>query len=60
VDAVFNSLQSRSDTLWITHAGAIRAVALPARGLRHPVQAAQWPLDTTNYGQWRTLALLIG
>jgi alpha-ribazole phosphatase len=57
---VFDSLQSQSDTLWITHAGAIRAVALLAWGPRNPMQAAQWPLDTTNYGQWRTLALPIG
>ena len=60
VGAVFDGLQGPSDTLWITHAGVIRAVDLLARGLRQPTQASQWPLDAPNYGQWRTLALPIG
>lgn len=60
VGAVFDSLQGPSDTLWITHAGVIRAVDLLARGVRCPQQASQWPLAAPNYGQWRTLALPIG
>jgi len=60
VGAVFDGLQSPSDTLWITHAGVIRAVDLLARGVRCPQQASQWPLDAPNYGQWRTLALPTG
>ncbi|MBT9476812.1 histidine phosphatase family protein [Polaromonas sp.] len=60
VGAVIDSLQGPSDTLWITHAGVIRAVDLLAQGVRHPEQASQWPLDAPNYGQWRTLVLPIG
>jgi alpha-ribazole phosphatase len=60
VGAVFDGLQGAADTLWITHAGVIRAVDLLARGLRQPTQASQWPLDAPNYGQWRTLALPTG
>jgi alpha-ribazole phosphatase len=58
--AVVDSLQGAADTLWITHAGVIRAVDLLARGVRCPQQASQWPLAAPNYGQWRTLALPIG
>ena len=52
--------EQESDTLWITHAGVIRAVALLAQGVRHIERAGQWPLDAPNYGQWRLLNLHIG
>jgi len=45
------------NTLWITHAGVIRAVELIARGVRRVARAGQWPLDAPDCGQWRTLAL---
>ena len=51
---------TRQDTLWITHAGVIRAVALLAQGRRHIERADQWPVDAPDYGQWRTLDLPIG
>jgi alpha-ribazole phosphatase len=60
VGAVFDSLRGASDTLWITHAGVIRATELLARGVRCPQLASQWTLDAPNYGQWRTLALPTG
>ena len=44
-------------TLWITHAGVIRAAGLLAQGIRHIEHASQWPLQAPGYGQWRTLAL---
>ena len=44
-------------TLWITHAGVIRAAELLAQGIRHIDHASQWPLTAPNYGQWQTLAL---
>lgn len=44
-------------TLWITHAGVIRAAGLLAQGIRHIGHARQWPLQAPNYGQWRTLEL---
>ena len=46
-----------SDTVWITHAGVIRAAQLLARGIRRLEHAGQWPRDAPNYGQWRTLDL---
>lgn len=60
VAAAFDELQKQGNTLWITHAGVIRAVELIARGRRQIERADQWPLDAPNYGQWRTLALPIG
>lgn len=47
-------------TLWITHAGVIRAVGLLAQGIRRIERANQWPLQAPNYGQWQTLALHAG
>lgn len=44
-------------TLWITHAGVIRAATLLAQGVRHISEASQWPLDAPKYGQWQTLDL---
>ncbi|MHB1249172.1 MAG: histidine phosphatase family protein [Polaromonas sp.] len=57
VAAAFDELQTGPDTLWITHAGVIRAVELIARGVRQIRQAGQWPLNAPDYGQWRTLTL---
>ena len=51
---------TRTNTLWITHAGVIRAATLLAQGVRHISQASQWPLDAPKYGQWQTLALDTG
>ena len=44
-------------TVWITHAGIIRATQLLAQGIRQVSRAEQWPLDGTACGQWRTLSL---
>ncbi|CAM3511549.1 histidine phosphatase family protein [Polaromonas hydrogenivorans] len=60
VASAFDALQGRGDTLWITHAGVIRAVELLARGIRHIERAGQWPLDAPKYGQWRLLNLHTG
>jgi alpha-ribazole phosphatase len=46
-----------ADTVWITHAGIIRAAQLLAQGIRELERADQWPLDATACGQWRTLEL---
>ena len=48
---------SENATLWITHAGVIRAAGLLAQGLSHIEHAAQWPLAAPQYGQWQTLDL---
>ncbi|CAN5511188.1 alpha-ribazole phosphatase [soil metagenome] len=61
VGAAFDDArQGQGDTLWITHAGVMRAVELLAQGIRHIGQAGQWPLEAPKYGQWRTLDLPIG
>lgn len=58
VASAFDELrQSQSDTLWITHAGVIRAVELIARGARQISHASDWPVDALAYGQWCTLEL---
>lgn len=44
-------------TLWITHAGVIRAAGLLAQGMRHIAHARQWPQQAPGYGQWQLLAL---
>jgi alpha-ribazole phosphatase len=58
VGAAFDALAP--DTLWITHAGVIRAAGLLAQGMRHIKRADQWPLHAPNYGQWQTLDLHAG
>jgi alpha-ribazole phosphatase len=49
--------EQESDTLWITHAGVIRAAQLLAQGVRRIERADQWPLDAPKYGQWLVLKL---
>ncbi|SFC00445.1 alpha-ribazole phosphatase [Polaromonas sp. OV174] len=56
----FDALPATGDTLWITHAGVMRAVQLLSRGQRHIASAAQWPLEAPKYGQWQTVDLPIG
>lgn len=50
-------LQSGQDTVWITHAGVIRAASLLARGVRRIDKAAHWPDVAPDFGQWLTLAV---
>ena len=38
------------DTVWITHAGVIRAATLIARGLPDRLGAADWPADALAFG----------
>lgn len=56
VSSAFDDI-SDPQTLWITHAGVIRAVHLLAQGVRYVRRADQWPPDAPDYGQWRTLEL---
>jgi alpha-ribazole phosphatase len=55
VGSAFDALGGQGDTLWITHAGVIRAAGLLTRGVRHIAHADQWPLDAPKYGQWQIL-----
>jgi len=56
VAAAFDALDPATDTLWVTHAGVIRAATLIAQGIRHISRANQWPIDAPSYGQWCKLA----
>ena len=42
----------RLDTVWVTHAGVIRAASLLARGVRQVTQADQWPREAPAFGRW--------
>ncbi len=42
-------------TVWLTHAGVIRAASLLAQGQRHISDASQWPAAAPPWGQWTTL-----
>jgi alpha-ribazole phosphatase len=45
-----------TDTVWITHAGVMRAATLLQSGLRQISQTEQWPTATPGFGEWRVLA----
>ena len=57
VASVFDALPRDQDTLWITHAGVIRAAQLLAGGVRRVDRADQWPMKAPAYGQWCKLRL---
>ena len=57
VACAFDALPRHADTLWVTHAGVIRAVHLIASGQRMLQRADEWPITAPAYGQWCKLAL---
>ncbi len=57
VAAAFDELPTAEHTLWITHAGVIRAAQLLARGVRRVERADQWPIEAPACGQWCKLEL---
>ena len=57
VAVAFDELDPEKDTLWVTHAGVIRAATLMAQGTRHISRADEWPIDAPSYGQWCKLTL---
>jgi alpha-ribazole phosphatase len=57
VASVFDELDPSRDTVWLTHAGVIRAATLLAQGIRHISDASDWPADAPSYGQWCKLPL---
>jgi alpha-ribazole phosphatase len=57
VAAAMDELDRTQDTLWLTHAGVIRAATLIATGQRHIQLASQWPAEAPAFGQWVTLAI---
>ena len=46
------ALSADGPTLWITHAGVIRAATLLQRGQRQIANAAQWPAAAPRFGSW--------
>lgn len=46
---------SGRDTLWVTHAGVMRAVTLLHQGGRMPVDANEWPRQPIGFGEWLTV-----
>lgn len=57
VASAFDELDPTKDTLWITHAGVIRAATLIAQGIRHVNRADEWPTNAPSYGQWCKLTI---
>ena len=57
VAAAFDELDMSRDTLWITHAGVIRAASLIASGASSVTRADQWPIAAPAYGQWCKLTV---
>ena len=57
VASAFDELDPANDTVWITHAGVIRAATLIAQGIRHISRANEWPIDAPAYGQWCKLTI---
>ena len=52
VAEALDELDPVKDTLWVTHAGVIRAATLISQGIRHIERADQWPVQAPSYGQW--------
>ena len=57
VAVAFDGLDPAKDTLWVTHAGVIRAAGLIANGIRHISRADEWPKEAPAYGQWCKLSV---
>ncbi len=58
VASVWDDTQSQpGQTLWITHAGVIRAASLLSQGVREVFDAAQWPQAAPALGGWTTLPI---
>ena len=57
VASAFDELDPAKDTVWLTHAGVIRAATLIAQGIRHINRADEWPIDAPAYGQWCKLTI---
>lgn len=52
VGAAWDDAQmSPVETVWITHAGVIRAATLIAKGIRNVDDSAQWPNEPIGFGQ---------
>lgn len=52
VAAVWDEARNPSGTLWITHAGVIRAATMLHHGQRQITSASQWPAAAPRFGSW--------
>ena len=51
VGAVLDEVRATGrDTLWVTHAGVMRAVQLLQQGVRFPARANEWPAAPIDFG----------
>lgn len=58
VGAALQDAQAQAkDTVWLTHAGVIRAAKLWLTGVRDVPQAAAWPTQAPAFGQWQVVDL---
>jgi alpha-ribazole phosphatase len=55
VGCALDSLEPGVETVWITHAGVIRAAGLIAAGHRTVSSATEWPSAEIEFGSWRQL-----
>ncbi|WP_324508753.1 histidine phosphatase family protein [Polaromonas sp.] len=56
VAAARDELRVGCGTLWITHAGVIRATMLLHGGHQQILHASQWPIDAPGFGCWIQLS----
>ena len=58
VAALDAARHAKQDTLWITHAGVMRAVAvLQTLGRATPLRSEQWPREALPFGGWQRWVL---
>ena len=51
-----NAKRRHEDQIWVTHAGVIKAVQFIMKNGEPQIKsAADWPLETTNFGDWITV-----
>lgn len=55
--ALADARASGADTLWITHAGVVRAVRLLVQGVDLPARASDWPQQGLPFGAWEQVDL---
>ena len=56
-DAWRHTLESQRSTLWVTHAGVMRALHLIAQGRPSVAQASDWPAEPIATGSWQAIDL---
>jgi alpha-ribazole phosphatase len=52
VAAAWDETSGGAETLWITHAGVIRAATMLQSGQRQIAQASEWPAAAPAFGSW--------